>query len=74
MNNSSMISLEASKVHKTSNQMGLLSTAISKLGDSSFIAKSKQTTTNASPVRMRLFRDSPNKVKGLEGFAVGEYQ
>lgn len=69
-----MISLDSSKIHKTTNQMGLLSTAISKLGDSSFVAKSKLNTANTSPLRMRLFRDSPNKVKGLEGLVAGEYQ
>ncbi|CAD8073006.1 unnamed protein product [Paramecium sonneborni] len=71
---SSIVSVDSSKVYKPkSSQVGMLSTAISKLGDSSFVSRSKEST-NMSPLRMRLFRDSsPKQTKGLQGVVVGEY-
>ena len=61
MLSSSIVSVDSSKVYKPkTSQVGLLSTAISKLGDSSIVSKSREST-NMSPVRMRLFRDSSPK-------------
>ncbi|CAK80299.1 unnamed protein product (macronuclear) [Paramecium tetraurelia] len=70
----SILSVESSKVYKPkTSQIGLLSTAISKLGDSNYTTKTREST-NMSPVRMRLFRDSsPKQSKGLQGVVVGEY-
>ncbi|CAD8161262.1 unnamed protein product [Paramecium pentaurelia] len=70
----SIVSLESSKVYKPKNsQIGVLSTAISKIGHSNFTTKTREST-NMSPVRMRIFRDSsPKQSKGLQGIVVGEY-
>ncbi|CAD8100258.1 unnamed protein product [Paramecium sonneborni] len=78
MLNTSSINLgDSSKVYKQSNQLGILSTAISKIGnaDHSFHKGIKAAnTTNVSPVRMRLFRESPErKQRGLDGLVVGEF-
>lgn len=77
MLNTSGINIESNKAYKSSNQLGILSTAISKIGslDHSLNKNMKPSnTTNTSPVRMRLFRESPErKTKGLEGLVVGEY-
>lgn len=73
---SSIVSVDSSRVYKPkASQVGLLSTAISKIGDSSFVSKSRESS-NISPVKMRLFRDSSPKqsTKGLNGVVVGEYQ
>ncbi|CAD8062628.1 unnamed protein product [Paramecium primaurelia] len=73
MLNSSIYSNENNSAIKTKgNQAHLLSTAISKLGDSSFKSRI-QDSKNISPVRLRLFRDSPKTYKGLEGCVVGQY-
>ncbi|CAD8071292.1 unnamed protein product [Paramecium primaurelia] len=73
MLNSSIYSNENNSAIKTKgNQAHLLSTAISKLGDSSFKSRN-QESKNISPVRLRLFRDSPKTYKGLEGCVVGQY-
>ncbi|KAM3131281.1 hypothetical protein pb186bvf_016599 [Paramecium bursaria] len=71
----SNIYLDSSKYQKQTSNIGLLSTAISKLGDSSIVGKSRVAgTTNVSPVRMRLFRESPQrKQQGLDGFVVGNF-
>ncbi|CAD8150371.1 unnamed protein product [Paramecium octaurelia] len=70
----SFASLESSKVNKPKkSQLGMLSTAISKIGESNYTTKTSQST-NMSPVRMRIFRDSsPKQSKGLQGVVVGEY-
>ncbi|CAD8081877.1 unnamed protein product [Paramecium sonneborni] len=70
----SKVSVESSKVIKPkTSQIGLLSTAISKIGDSNLTTKTRESN-NMSPVKMRLFRDSsPKQSKGLQGIVVGEY-
>ncbi|CAD8079019.1 unnamed protein product [Paramecium sonneborni] len=73
MLNSSIYSAEKSSTLKTKgNQAHQLSTAISKFGDSSLKSKN-QEQKNISPVKLRLFRDSPKTYKGLEGCIVGQY-
>ncbi|CAD8073986.1 unnamed protein product [Paramecium sonneborni] len=73
MLNSSIYSSGSNSAVKTKgNQAHLLSTAISKLGDSSFKQRNSDQK-NISPVRLRLFRDSPKTYKGLEGCVVGDY-
>ncbi|CAD8168647.1 unnamed protein product [Paramecium octaurelia] len=73
MLNSSIYSNESNSAVKIKgNSTHLLSTAISKLGDSSFKSRN-QESKNISPVRLRLFRDSPKTYKGLEGCVVGQY-
>ena len=65
MLNTSSINLgDTSKVYKQSNQLGILSTAISKIGNADHnLHKGVKAanTTNVSPVRMRLFRESPER-------------
>ncbi|CAD8080467.1 unnamed protein product [Paramecium sonneborni] len=70
----SIVSIQSSKVCKPkTSQIGLLSTSISKIGDSNLTTKTKESN-NMSPVKMRLFKDqSPKQSKGLQGIIVGEY-